>query len=107
MVEGINFCCGGFRTTTSMQVVDVFGGPVPGLYAAGDTVGGLNPVSDLGGVHICGGLTLGRVAGRAAARGDSDTGDHGTVLHAGMPSMLDTRIALVHLDRPAAGSTTN
>lgn len=102
MVEGINFCCGGFRTTTSMQVVDVFGAPVPGLFAAGDTVGGLNPVSDLGGVHICGGLTLGRVAGRAAARAvDDHDADHGSVLHAGMPSMLDTRIALVQLDRPA------
>lgn len=107
MVEGINFCCGGFRTTTAMQVVDVFGAPVPGLFAAGDTVGGLNPVSDLGGIHICGALTLGRVAGRAAARGQDDRADHGTVLHAGMPSMLDTRIALVHLDRPAAGTTTS
>lgn len=103
MVEGINFCCGGFRTTTSMQVVDVFGAPIPGLFAAGDTVGGLNPIADLGGIRICGGFTLGRVAGRAAARGvDDHETHHGTVLHAGMPSMLDTRIALVHLDPSAA-----
>jgi succinate dehydrogenase/fumarate reductase flavoprotein subunit len=81
-----------------MQVVDVFGAAIPGLYAAGDCVGGLNPVSDLGGIHICGGLTLGRVAGAAAARGVDDPGDHGSVLHAGMPGMLDTRMALVHLD---------
>jgi len=98
MVEGVNFCCGGFRVTTDMQVVDVFGAAIPGLYAAGDCVGGLNPVSDLGGIHICGGLTLGRVAGAAAARGVDDPGDHGSVLHAGMPGMLDTRMALVHLD---------
>jgi succinate dehydrogenase/fumarate reductase flavoprotein subunit len=98
MVEGINFCCGGFRVTPDMQVVDVFGAAIPGLYAAGDCVGGLNPVSDLGGIHICGGLTLGRVAGRAAAAGTSSAVDHGTVLHEGMPSMLDTRIALVHLE---------
>jgi succinate dehydrogenase/fumarate reductase flavoprotein subunit len=98
MVEGINFCCGGFRVTPDMQVVDVFGAAIPGLYAAGDCVGGLNPVSDLGGIHICGGLTLGRVAGRAAAAGTSSAEDHGTVLHEGMPSMLDTRIALVHLE---------
>ncbi|MCW0214420.1 MAG: FAD-dependent oxidoreductase [Pseudonocardia sp.] len=102
MVEGVNFCCGGFRVTTDMQVVDVFGSPIGGLFAAGDCVGGLNPVSDLGGVHICGGFTLGRVAGRAAARGVHDEGDHGTVLHAGMPSMLDTKIALVHLDAPGS-----
>lgn len=97
MVEGINFCCGGFRVTQDMQVIDVFGAAIPGLFAAGDCVGGLNPVSDLGGIHICGGLTLGRVAGRAAARGAEDRGDHGTVLHAGMPSMLDSRTELVHL----------
>ncbi|WP_240157200.1 FAD-binding protein [Pseudonocardia broussonetiae] len=100
MVEGVNFCCGGFRVTTDLQVVDVFGTPISGLFAAGDCVGGLNPVSDLGGVHICGGLTLGRLAGRAAARGVDDRAHHGTVLHAGMPSMLDTKIALVHLDTP-------
>jgi succinate dehydrogenase/fumarate reductase flavoprotein subunit len=98
MVEGINFCCGGFRVTADMQVVDVFGAAIPGLFAAGDCVGGLNPASDLGGIHIAGGLTLGRVAGRAVARGTHDRADHGTVLHAGMPSMLDTRLALVHLD---------
>lgn len=100
MVEGINFCCGGFRVTTDLQVVDVYGTPITGLFAAGDCVGGLNPVSDLGGVHICGGLTLGRLAGRAAARGVDDRGHHGSVLHASMPSMLDTKIALVHLDTP-------
>lgn len=98
MVEGINFCCGGFRVTTDLQVLDVFGDAIPGLFAAGDCVGGLNPVSDLGGIHISGGLTLGRVAGRAAARGVDAGGGHGTVLHAGLPGMLDTRIALVQLD---------
>jgi succinate dehydrogenase/fumarate reductase flavoprotein subunit len=104
MVEGINFCCGGFRVTTGLQVLDVFGHPIPGLFAAGDCVGGLNPVSDLGGIHICGGLTLGRVAGRSAARGVDDPTEHHSVLHAGMPSMLDTRIALVHLDGPGTTS---
>ena len=101
MVEGVNFCCGGFRVTSSLQVVDVFGAAIPGLFAAGDCVGGLNPVADLGGIHICGGFTLGRVAGRAAARGVEDRGGHGSVLHARMPSMLDTRLALVHLDPTA------
>ena len=104
MVEGINFCCGGFRVTTDMQVVDVFGEPIGGLFAAGDCVGGLNPASDLGGIHICGGLTLGRVAGRAAARGAGVGGAGHSVLHVGMPSMLDTRIELVKLDRPGTAS---
>ena len=98
MVEGVNFCCGGFRATTDLQVVDVFGATIPGLFAAGDCLGGLNPVSDLGGIHICGGFTLGRIAGRSAAHGVADSAFHGSVLHTGMPSMLDTRIALVHLE---------
>ena len=97
MVVGVNFCAGGFRVTPSMQVIDVFGAPVPGLYAAGDCVGGLNPVSDLGGIHISGGFTLGRVAGRAAARELADDGPYPTVQGAHLPSMVDTKLALVHL----------
>ncbi|OJY52036.1 FAD-binding protein [Pseudonocardia sp. 73-21] len=99
MVEGINFCSGGFTTTTDMQVVDVFGGPIPGLFAAGDCAAGLNSVADLGGIHISGGLTLGRVAGRAAARGVHSTERRAGVQGHGLPSMLDTRIALVHLQK--------
>ena len=105
MVEGVNFCAGGFRITTDMQVIDVFGDAIGGLFAAGDCVGGLNAVSDLGGVHISGGFTLGRIAGRAAAAGTHGGTGNSSVLHAGMPGMLDTRIALVHLDRPADATT--
>ncbi|MGO4837434.1 FAD-binding protein, partial [Rhizobiaceae sp. 2RAB30] len=43
MVVGSNFVSGGMRVSTEMQVVDVFGEPIHGLYAAGDCVGGLNP----------------------------------------------------------------
>jgi succinate dehydrogenase/fumarate reductase flavoprotein subunit len=81
MVEGVNFSCGGFRTTTRMQVIDVFGTPIPGLYAAGDCAAGLNAVAESGGLHISGGLTLGRVAGHAATCDTDDTADHGSTLH--------------------------
>lgn len=101
MVVGVNFCAGGFRVTQSMQVIDIFGDPIPGLFAAGDCVGGLNPVSDLGGIHISGGFTLGRVAGRAVARRLEDTGHHPTVQGACLPSMVDMKLALVHLGSPA------
>ncbi|SHK53084.1 fumarate reductase flavoprotein subunit [Pseudonocardia thermophila] len=101
MIEGINFCSGGFTTTTDMQVVDVFGDAIRGLFAAGDCAGGLNPVADLGGIHICGGLTLGRIAGRAAARGVHDPNRKPGVQGHSLPSMLDTRIALVHLEKSA------
>jgi succinate dehydrogenase/fumarate reductase flavoprotein subunit len=99
MVLGVNFCSGGFRVTRSMQVIDVFGMPIPGLYAAGDCVGGLNAVADLGGIRIAGGFTLGRVAGRAAARGLADEGPYPTVQGAFLPSMVDMKLAIVHLTR--------
>lgn len=97
MVLGVNFCCGGFRVTNSMQVINVFGEPIPGLYAAGDCVGGFNPIADLGGIHLAGGFTLGRVAGGAAARGTDDGRDYRTVQGAHLPSMVDRKLALVHL----------
>jgi succinate dehydrogenase/fumarate reductase flavoprotein subunit len=97
MVVGSNFVSGGMRVSTSMQVVDVFSEAIPGLYAAGDCVGGLNPTAELGGMRLCGGFTLGRVAGRAAAeerRGEVS----GSVLQGTCtPSMLSSRIALVDI----------
>lgn len=97
MVVGVNFCSGGFRVTRSMQVIDVFGRPIPGLYAAGDCVSGLNAVADLGGIRIAGGFTLGRVAGRSAARGIADEGPYPTVQGASLPSQVDMKLAIVHL----------
>lgn len=97
MVVGVNFCSGGFRVTQSMQVIDVFGVPIPGLYAAGDCVSGLNAVADLGGIRIAGGFTLGRVAGRAAALRLADAGPYPTVQGAFLPGQVDRKLAIVHL----------
>jgi fumarate reductase flavoprotein subunit len=97
MVVGVNFCSGGFRVTQSMQVLDVFGAPVPGLYAAGDCVGGLNAAADLGGIRISGALTLGRVAGAAAASGTSSTDLRPSVQGAFLPSQLGRKVALFHV----------
>jgi succinate dehydrogenase/fumarate reductase flavoprotein subunit len=69
MVLGVNFPSGGFRVTTSMQVLDVFDRPIEGLLAVGDCVGGVSPAVGLGGMHISPALALGRVAGRAAVSG--------------------------------------
>jgi succinate dehydrogenase/fumarate reductase flavoprotein subunit len=95
MVVGSNFVSGGMRVSTAMQVVDVFGEAIPGLYAAGDCVGGLNPTAELGGMRLCGGFTLGRVAGRAAAEGRGGEISGPVLQGACMPSMLSSRIALV------------
>ena len=70
MVEGVSLTCGGFVTTLSMQVVDVWGRAIAGLFAAGDCAGGLTPTAEMGGTHLGGGFVLGWEAGRAAARGE-------------------------------------
>lgn len=97
MVVGSNFVSGGMRVSSAMQVVDVFGEAIPGLYAAGDCVGGLNPTAELGGMRLCGGFTLGRVAGQAAAEGRSGEISGPVLQGAFMPSMLSSRIALVDI----------
>ena len=69
MTLGVSLTCGGFTTTLSMQVVDVWGEIIPGLFAAGDCAGGLTPTAEMGGTHLGGGFVLGWVAGKAAATG--------------------------------------
>ncbi|MFN8682359.1 FAD-dependent oxidoreductase [Paracoccus sp. P2] len=69
MVRGISFTWGGLTTTLDMQVVTVQGRPVPGLFAVGDTVGGINVLAGMGGLHISPAITMGRIAGIAAVRG--------------------------------------
>ena len=71
MVRSTTFTWGGLAVTLDMQVVNVMGDPVPGLFAAGDTIGGVNVISGMGGLHIAPALTLGRIAGISAAKGAS------------------------------------
>lgn len=97
MVVGVNFVSGGFTVTREMQVVDVFGEPIRGLFAAGDCVGGFNPIADLGGIRIAGGFTLGRIAGAAAARGTHDTGRHPSAQHQVRPSLVHRGVETIHL----------
>ncbi len=79
MVEGVNISCGGFRTTARMQVIDVLGRAVAGLFAAGDTTAGLNAAAAMCGLHISGAFTQGRIAGRAVAQAKPDLADYGSV----------------------------
>ncbi len=63
VTPGITFTLGGIRINPDAQVLDRAGRPIPGLFAAG---------ADAGGIHneqYAGGLCLGLVFGRRAARG--------------------------------------
>lgn len=66
-VMGILIPVGGFRVSPAMEVLDVYGEPIPRLYAAGDNVGGVLPAGAIGGVHLSSAVAFGRIAGLAAA----------------------------------------
>lgn len=77
MSVGVSLTCGGFVTTKSMQVIDIWGKPIPKLFAVGDVAGGLTPTAEMGGTHLGGGFVLGWVAGKAAATGELEPSHHG------------------------------
>jgi len=64
---GITFTFGGLRITNDAQVVDTDGAPIPGLYAAGELVGGLFYFNYPGGTGLMSGAVFGKIAGAAAA----------------------------------------
>jgi len=71
---GITFTFGGLRIDPTARVLDVFGEPIPGLYAAGELVGDLFYFNYPGGTGLTSGAVFGRLAGTGAAafaRGDT------------------------------------
>jgi tricarballylate dehydrogenase len=64
---GITFTFGGLAITADAQVLDVDGAPIPGLYAAGEMVGGLFYGNYPGGTGLAAGSVFGRIAGTSAA----------------------------------------
>jgi len=63
---GITFTFGGLRIDTSGRVIDSEGEVMPGLYAAGELVGGLFYFNYPGGTGLMSGAVFGRLAGRSA-----------------------------------------
>ena len=66
---GITFTFGGLRVDTGAQVLDTDLRPIPGLFAAGELVGGIFYHNYPGGTGLMSGSVFGRIAGTAAARG--------------------------------------
>lgn len=64
---GITFTFGGVKVDTSARVIDVDGKAIPGLYAAGEMVGGLYYFGYPSGSGLMSGAVFGRTAGRSAA----------------------------------------
>jgi len=69
---GITFTFGGLKINGRGQVLDCEGVPIPGLYAAGELVGGLFYYNYPGGSGLMAGAVFGKIAGESAARDTSE-----------------------------------
>jgi tricarballylate dehydrogenase len=65
---GITFTFGGLKIDKEARVVDTEGAVIPGLYAAGELVGGLFYFNYPGGTGLMAGAVFGRIAGVSAGR---------------------------------------
>jgi tricarballylate dehydrogenase len=64
---GITFTFGGLRIDTEARVLSTDGEPIPGLYAAGELVGGIFYFNYPGGTGLTNGSVFGKIAGTGAA----------------------------------------
>ena len=64
---GVTFTFGGLRIDTSANVQSIDQRPIPGLYAAGELVGGIFYHNYPGGTGLMNGAVFGKIAGAAAA----------------------------------------
>jgi tricarballylate dehydrogenase len=67
VTSGVTFTFGGVKISPKAEVEDVYGRVIPGLYAAGEMVGGLFYHNYASGTGLMSGATFGRLAGRSAA----------------------------------------
>jgi len=67
VTTGVTFTFGGIKVTPDGEVVDRYSGTIPGLYAAGEMVGGLFYQNYASGTGLMSGATFGRFAGAHAA----------------------------------------
>lgn len=65
---GVTFTFGGLKVTTDAQVLDTNNHPMPGLFTAGEMLGGLFYFNYPGATGLTSGAVFGRIAGRGAAR---------------------------------------
>ena len=65
---GLTFTFGGLKIDTGARVMDTDGLPIPGLFAAGELVGGLFYFNYPGGTGLMNGSVFGRIAGAGAGQ---------------------------------------
>jgi fumarate reductase flavoprotein subunit len=57
----------GVRITPKAEVIDVFGELIPGVYAAGEMIGGFHGAAYMTGTALCKAVVFGRIAARTIA----------------------------------------
>src|SRR6202140_3460392 len=67
VTTGVTFTFGGVKISPKAEVEDLYDRVIPGLYAAGEMVGGLFYHNYASGTGLMSGATFGRLAGRSAA----------------------------------------
>ena len=67
IAPGIHHTMGGIKIDTQAQVIDTDGNVIPGLFAAGETTGGIHGGNRVGGNAVCDFVVFGRIAGSGAA----------------------------------------
>jgi tricarballylate dehydrogenase len=73
VTTGVTFTFGGLKISSSGEVENLYGRIIPGLYAAGEMVGGLFFHNYCSGTGLMSGATFGRLAGRNAAQWAAQT----------------------------------
>ena len=66
IAPGIHHTMGGVKIDTSARVLDTDGGPIPGLFAAGEVTGGVHGGNRIGGNAVADIVVFGKVAAESA-----------------------------------------
>lgn len=69
LTMAVHHTMGGLAINPQAQVMDRYGKPIPGLYAAGEVTGGIHGTNRVGGNAVAEIFTIGRIAGMNAAKG--------------------------------------
>merc|ERR1711975_130028 len=64
----IHYCMGGLKMNPDAEILNASDAVIPGLYAAGEAMGGVHGNNRLGGNSLLDCVVFGRVSGRSAAR---------------------------------------
>ena len=67
IAPGIHHTMGGIKINTDTEVINTEGDVIPGLFAAGETTGGVHGGNRIGGNAVCDFVVFGRISGANAA----------------------------------------